>query len=65
MYPRLTSPQIYNPSGSASRVLGLQVCAISPTLVMQVLYMLKVKLYLFLHYYENFHRVRDSSKKYF
>lgn len=40
MYPRLTSPQIYNPSGPATQVL-----AISPTLVMQVLYMHKVKSY--------------------
>lgn len=65
MYPRLTSPQIYDPSGSASRVLGLQACAIPPTPVRQVLNMHKVKSYLLLHYYENFHGVRDSFKKYF
>lgn len=65
LYFRLTSPQTYDPAGSASPVLGLQACAISPTLVLQVLYMHKVKSCLFLHYYENFHRVRDSFKKIF
>lgn len=32
---------------------------------MQVLYIRKIKSPLFLHYYENFHRVIDSFLKYF